>query len=89
MQLFNGRNGRLSMTYSPPNFIDVDDAERRVLRRDGDDADVREPHRHAASRSCIDGANVTASFFNVLGVTPRLGRGLVDADGDRRRPTSS
>ena len=23
VQLLNGRNGRLSMTYSPPNFLDV------------------------------------------------------------------
>ena len=34
----------------------------------------------------LDGANVTTSFFGVLGVVPRAGRALVDADGQMGAP---
>jgi len=63
VQLFNGRNGRLSMTLSAAELPRRDGPERRVFRRDGDDVLVREPHRHGASPELIDGANVTVSFF--------------------------
>ena len=81
VQLFNGRNGRLSMTYSPPNFIDVT-TQSGVFAG----ATAMTPSSASLTGSGdpqqIDGAAVTASFFNVMGVTPRLGRGLVDADGE-------
>ena len=81
MQLFHGRNGRLSMTFSPPNFLDVTtqsgvfSGATAMTPSSANLTGTGEPQ-------LIDGANVTASFFNVLGVVPRLGRGLVDADGD-------
>ena len=81
VQLFHGRNGRLSMTYSPPNFIDVT-TQSGVFSG----ATAMTPSSANLTGSgdpqLIDGANVTASFFNVLGVVPPLGRGLVDADGE-------
>ena len=81
VQLFHGRNGRLSMTYSPPNFIDVTtqsgvfSGATAVTPSTANLTGTGEPQ-------LVDGANVTPSFFNVLGVSARLGRGLVDADGD-------
>ncbi len=81
VQLFHGRNGRLSMTYSPPNFIDVT-TQSGVFSG----ATAMTPSSANLTGSgdpqLIDGANVTASFFNVIGVVPPLGRGLVDADGE-------
>jgi len=77
--LLNGRNGRLSPSFSPPNFRDAtlksgvfDDAAAinatsLNLTGDGD------PQR-------LDGADVTWTFFSVLGATPRLGRTFVEAD---------
>ena len=81
VQLLNGRNGRLSMTYSPPNFNDVTTQSgvfagaTAMTQSSANVTGIGEP-------LLVDGANVTASFFNVLGVSTRLGRGLVDADGD-------
>jgi putative ABC transport system permease protein len=81
VQLFHGRNGRLSMTYSPPNFNDVTtqsgvfSGATAMAESSANVTGIGEP-------LLVDGANVTASFFNVLGVSTRLGRGLVDADGD-------
>jgi putative ABC transport system permease protein len=81
VQLFHGRNGRLSMTYSPPNFIDI-------TTQSGVFAGATAMTPSSANLTgtgepqLIDGANVSASFFNVLGVVPALGRGLVDADGE-------
>ena len=81
VQLLNGRNGRLSMTFSPPNFNDV-------TRQSGVFSGATAMTESSANVTgigeplLVDGASVTASFFNVLGVSTRLGRGLVDADGD-------
>ena len=81
VQLLHGRNGRLSMTFSPPNFLDVTtqsgvfSGATAVTPSSANLTGTGDPQ-------LIDGANVTASFFNVIGVVPRLGRGLVDADGD-------
>ena len=81
VQLFHGRNGRLSMTYSPPNFIDIT-TQSGVFSG----ATAMTPSSANLTGSgdpqLIDGANVTVSFFNVIGVVPPLGRGLVDADGE-------
>jgi predicted permease len=81
VQLFHGRNGRLSMTFSPPNFIDITtqtgvfSGATAVTPSTANVTGNGEPE-------LVDGANVTPSFFNVLGVSARLGRGLIDADGD-------
>ncbi len=81
VQLFHGRNGRLSMTYSPPNFIDITtqsgvfSGATAVTPSSANVTGNGEPE-------LVDGANVTPSFFNVIGVSARLGRGLIDADGD-------
>jgi putative ABC transport system permease protein len=81
VQLTHTRNGRLSMTYSPPNFLDVTtqsgvfSGATAITSSSANVTGIGDPQ-------LIDGANVTASFFNVLGVVPYVGRGLVDADGD-------
>ena len=81
VQLFHGRNGRLSMTLSPPNFLDVT-AQSGVFAGATAMTSSSANLTGTGEPELIDGANVTASFFNVVGVTPRLGRGLVDADGE-------
>ena len=80
VQLFHGRNGRLSMTFSPPNFVDVTtqsgvfSGATAITPSTANLTGTGDPQQ-------VDGASVTASFFNVLGVVPPIGRGLVDADG--------
>ena len=80
--LLHGRNGRLSNSYSPPNFIDVTtqsgvfSGATAMTSSSTNLTGLGEPQ-------LIDGANVTPSFFNVIGATPQLGRGLVDADGEQ------
>jgi putative ABC transport system permease protein len=81
VQLFHGRDGRLMTAFSPPNYRDITSQSGAFsewaaltpttssLTGDGDPVQ-------------IDGADVTGRFFSVLGVTPRLGRLLVDADVD-------
>jgi putative ABC transport system permease protein len=81
VQLFHGRNGRLSMTYSPPNFIDVT-TQSGVFSGATAMTPSTANLTGTGDPQLIDGASVTASFFNVLGVVPTLGRGLVDADGN-------
>ena len=85
VQLFHGRNGRLSMTYSPPNYRDV---------TTGSDVFAGATAITPSSANLVgngdpqqlDGANVTTPFFTVLGVTPQLGRAFVDADGIEGAP---
>jgi len=81
VQLFNGRNGRLSMTLSPPNYLDVT-AQSGVFAGATAMTSSSANLTGVGEPELIDGANVTPSFFNVVGVTPRLGRGLVEADGE-------
>jgi len=81
VQLMHGRNGRLSFTYSPPNYRDVtveSGAFSAAAAISPSSANVT----GLADPQLVDGANVTTSFFGVLGVAPRLGRALVDADGE-------
>jgi hypothetical protein len=80
VQLLNGLNGRLSMTYSPPNFIDVT-TQSGVFSGATAVTPSSANLTGSGDPQLIDGASVTASFFTVLGVVPRIGRGLVDADG--------
>src|SRR3954468_6470785 len=81
VQLLNGRHGRLSMTLSPPNFIDIS-TQAGVFAGATAMTSSSANLTGAGEPQLINGANVTPSFFNVLGVTPRAGRGLVDADGE-------
>ncbi len=81
VQLFNGRNGRMSMTLSPPNFIDIT-TQSGIFSAATAMTPSTANLTGAGEPQLIDGANVTVSFFNVLGVVPQLGRGLVDADGN-------
>jgi predicted permease len=80
VQLFNGRNGRMSMTLSPPNFLDVT-SQSGVFSAATAISSSQANLTGAGDPQLIDGANVTASFFQVLGVVPRIGRGLVEAGG--------
>jgi len=77
--LLNGLNGRLSTSFSPLNYRDVT-AQSGVfagaaafnpttvnLTGDGD------PQR-------LDGSDVTAGFFTVLGSSPRYGRAIEESD---------
>jgi putative ABC transport system permease protein len=86
VQLFHGRNGRLSMTYSPMNYHDV-------TTQSGVFSDAAAISPSSASLTGtgdpeqLEGAYVTTSFFSVLGATPRLGRAFVDADGGEGAPT--
>jgi len=82
--LLNGRNGRISTSYSPANYRDVTtqsgvfsgaaafDVSSMNLTGLGDPQRVR-------------AATVTGAFFSTLGVMPRLGRALQDADVDGAR----
>jgi len=80
VQLFHGRNGRLSMTYSPPNYRDVT-TDSGAFAGAAAIAPSSSNVTGLGDPLLLDGANVTPSFFTVLGVTPRYGRGLVEADG--------
>ena len=80
VQLLYSRNGRTSMTYSPPNYHDVTtqsgafSESAAITPASASFAGTGDPQQ-------IEGALVTTGFFSVLGVTPRYGRGFVDADG--------
>src|SRR5262245_24706088 len=77
--LLNGRSGRMSMSFSPPNYRDVTtqgdvftvsasfDASSMTLTGEGD------PQRLQAS-------TVTGGFFPTLGVRPPYGRAIDEAD---------
>jgi putative ABC transport system permease protein len=81
VQLLHGRNGRLTGTFSPPNFRDVTagsgvfSGAAALTPSSANVTGIGEPR-------LVDGANVTSTFFEVLGVRMRMGRGLVGADGD-------
>ncbi|MGH9142540.1 MAG: ABC transporter permease, partial [Vicinamibacterales bacterium] len=81
VQLFHGRNGRLSMTYSPPNFLDVT-AQSGVFSGATAMTPSSANLTGVGDPLLVNGANVSPSFFTVIGVVPRLGRGLVDGDGE-------
>jgi putative ABC transport system permease protein len=78
--LLHGRNGHLSASYSPPNYRDVTtqsgafSGAAALTTSTATVTGLGDPQQ-------IDGGDVTTTFFSVLGVTPRHGRGLVEADG--------
>lgn len=80
VQLLHGRNGRLTPTYSPPNFLDVT-TQSGVFSGATAISPTSANLTGAGEPVQLQGAEVTPSFFGVLGVVPQLGRGLVDADG--------
>jgi len=77
--LLNGRNGRLSASFSPPNYRDIT-ASSGVFA----DAAAMNPSSvnltGAGDPQQLDGADVTWNFFSVLGVAPQSGRLFVEAD---------
>jgi putative ABC transport system permease protein len=79
VQLFNGRNGRFSTAFSPPNYRDI-------TRDTGVFSDATAMTPSTANLTGLgdpqqlDGANVTTTFFDVLGVAPRLGRAFRESD---------
>jgi putative ABC transport system permease protein len=79
VQLLHGRNGRLSATYSPPNFRDIT-SESGVFSGATAISPASANLTGAGDPVQVQGAEVTPSFFGVLGVVPQLGRGLVEAD---------
>lgn len=83
--LLNGRDGRLSTSFSPPNYRDVTTESGVFTAAAAFDASgVSLTGRGDPQR--LQAATVTGAFFSVLGVTPRLGRLLRDDDiaGERR-----
>ncbi|HEV3142046.1 MAG TPA: ABC transporter permease, partial [Vicinamibacterales bacterium] len=79
VQLFNGRNGRLSTTFSPPNYRDV-------TRDSGVFVDAAAMTPSTANLTGLgdpqqlDGVDVTPPFFDVLGLAPRYGRTFRESD---------
>jgi putative ABC transport system permease protein len=80
VQLLHSRNGRVSMSYSPPNYHDVT-TESGVFSESAAISPATGSVTGSGDPQQIEGAYVTTGFFNVLGVTPRYGRGFVEADG--------
>jgi len=79
VMLLNGRAGRLSSAFSPPNFVDVttqSGAFAGSAAFQPTTANVTgegDPQR-------LEGADVTETFFQVIGITPRLGRAFTESD---------
>jgi putative ABC transport system permease protein len=82
--LMNGRGGVLLPVLSPLNYLDV-------VSQSGVFTESAAMDPSSASLTGfgdpqqIDGAQVTAGFFGVLGVQPTLGRGFVEADANGTR----
>src|SRR5262245_21695653 len=83
--LLNGRNGRLGTAFSPPNYLDVTtqsgvfDGAAAFQTTTANLTGFGDPQR-------IDGADVTWTFFQVLGVAPRMGRGFAQSDEATQAP---
>lgn len=79
VMLLNGRNGRLSAAFSPPNFIDVT-TDSGVFTGAAAFQPTTSNVTGLGDPQRIEGADVTWPFFNVIGVTPRLGRVFTESD---------
>jgi putative ABC transport system permease protein len=77
--LLNGRNGRLSAAFSPPNYLDITTQSGVFADSAAFQPTTANLTGHGDPRR-LEGADVTSTFFQVLGVTPRLGRAFVEAD---------
>ena len=77
--LLNGRAGRLSTSFSPPNYRDITEQSGMFVSAaafDGSSVTLTgngDPQR-------LDGSTVTGAFFQTLGVQPRYGRAIDDSD---------
>jgi len=82
--LLNGRNGRLSTSYSPANYRDVTTESGVFSGAAAFDVSSVNLTGQGDPRRLL-GATVTGDFFSVLGAAPRIGRLLQNADVDNRR----
>jgi putative ABC transport system permease protein len=73
--LLNGRNGRLSTAFSPPNYLDITTQSGVFAGSAAFQPTTANLTGHGDPQR-LEGADVTWTFFQVLGVTPRLGRRL-------------
>jgi hypothetical protein len=81
VQLFHGRNGRLS------NDLLAAELSRRHGRKCSPVQRLTRRRRISSATAIpvqLAGANVTTSFFTVLGATPQRGRAFVEVMGSRR-----
>src|SRR4029077_2358473 len=77
--LLNGRNGRLSSAFSPPNYLDVTTQSGVFAGAAAFQPHTPQPTRQGDPQR-LEGADVTWTFFQVIGVTPRLGRAFTESD---------
>jgi putative ABC transport system permease protein len=82
--LLNGRNGRMGPTFSPPNYRDVASQSGAFSEWAALSPSTANLTGNGEPQQ-LDGGYVTGRFFSVLGVTPRLGRLIVDADVENDR----
>src|SRR5204863_7064554 len=79
VQLLNGRNGRLSTFFSPANYRDVTrdsgvfEGYAAMAPSTANLTGIGDPQQ-------LDGADVTPSFFDVLGTAPHYGRTFRESD---------
>jgi putative ABC transport system permease protein len=83
--LLNGRNGRLSAAFSPPNYLDITTQSGVFAGAAAFQPTTANLTGHGDPQR-LEGADVTWTFFQVLGVTPRLGRTFLEADHANNAP---
>ena len=76
--LLNGRNGRLVASFSPPNYRDATAADVFAASAAFNNTTLNLTGTGDPER--LEGVDVTTAFFDVLGVSPRLGRAFVASD---------
>jgi putative ABC transport system permease protein len=77
--LLNGRNGRLSSFFSPPNYHDIVTDTGVFVDASAFTSTTANLTGHGDPQR-LEGADVTWTFFSVLGITPRHGRAFVETD---------
>jgi putative ABC transport system permease protein len=77
--LLNGRNGRLTPSFSPLNYQDITTGSGVFAVAAAMNATTANLTGHGDAQR-LQGADVTWKFFSVLGVTPRYGRAFVESD---------
>jgi putative ABC transport system permease protein len=77
--LLNGRNGRLVASFSPPNFRDATESSAVFSDAAAFNATTLNMTGNGDPQR-LEGADVTASFFDVLGIRARYGRTLAASD---------
>ena len=71
--------------YSPQNFLDVEAQAKSFERLAAMDTRRRHAHRARRAATRLEGATVSAGFFDVLRVRPALGRGFVAGENEPGR----